>query len=135
MIRHDFKYGGFPINRTCPVLCFADGLHVAYNHEDLHRIIQDHDNIQCYGVWPGKWDTDVFILYPDAYKNYKPPKGHEKIVNGKDIIIYRKKELGILKITYTLWDEQGDPYLVETKDPSLYVYIISARLHHRTCYV
>ena len=122
MIRNDFEDGCFPINSRAPVICTTtEGLVLlAYNNYDLKRIL-DNKNIKIrklLGVWPGKKNTDLFILNPIKYGKLAPPLEHKDIDNAETIVIEYSKST-FQTVMYAL---PGEP-LKTCNDPLLEGYI------------
>ena len=137
MIRKDFEDSGFPICKRAPVLCFSKSgdVHIAYNHYALKRILEEHDILQCMGIWPGKRNTDCFPLNPDEYAKYAPPEKHRDIVDAEEIKVHRGKDGKHLEICYTMRDNRGNCYDVVSQEPELYQYLAEAGLRYKTLYV
>ena len=147
MILRDFESGGFPITRRSPVICaLSDGaVHVAYNHFDLTEIIKkfntdddfcaDQNSVRsyllsCTGMWPGKKNTDVYQLSPEAYTT-APPEVHKEIDNALEIIIYYDSDGSFMKVEYKLIDVN---YTIESKEPELLTYILEIGLKFKNRY-
>jgi hypothetical protein len=140
MILRDFESGGFPITRRSPVICtLSDGsVKVAYNRFDLKNIILSGmisagrtapEVISCVGMWPGKKNTDCFILNTDAYK-IAPPERYKDIDNAIEIKIYNDPNGSFMKVTYKIIDKP----LVESTDKELLKYIKAVGLKHQNLF-
>lgn len=138
MIRDDFKNGGFPICRRCPVFCYTDegGLFVVYNNYDLHVVLVGRPVVKCVGVWPGKVNTDVFPLDVKVYKSIPPPpKGDRGIDNAEQIdLILDKKHQGAKRIEWVIRDSDGNASRHTSDDPALADYVVKAKRRHRVIY-
>ena len=134
MILRDFETGGFPISRRSPVICMiSDGsVKAVYNRFDLKNIINSSTNLSCIGVWPGKKNTDCFILDPDAYKNLAPPEIHKDIDSAEDIKIFINSDGYFMKISYVPGAFSSDRTPHESEDINLCSYIKAAGLKHST---
>lgn len=129
MIRKDFEDSGFPINRKCPVMSYSDEnrLFVSYDNCSLKKAMTEHNIVKCVGIWPGKYDTDIFILNVDSYKDIPaPPIRHKDIDWATEVNIYLDKDGNFEEV---VWVESGTEK--STDDPALYEYIIKAGRKHR----
>lgn len=106
MILRDFEEGRFPLTRRSPAICtLADGtVKVAYNRYDLAQIILKEEVLSCVGMWPGKKNTDIFILDPSAY-TIAPPEKHKEIDSASEIILYYDPNGDFIKLSYKLSDD------------------------------
>jgi len=110
MLLNDFNKGGFPLTRRSPVVVtYTDcSVKVAYNRYDLKELINNVPNnasvASCIGFWPGKKNTDCFILFLDSYNKNAPPKEHKEIDNASEIIMYTSNGT-FVKVIYTLDDK------------------------------
>lgn len=131
MILNDFKLGGFPITKRSPVICTLEDKQVlvAYNRYDLKNIITNHYVISCVGVWPGKKNSDCFILDPEAYI-IAPPERYKDIDNATDIKVYFDSNGLFMKITYII----NDTVTVESDDKKLLEYTRKVKLKHQNRY-
>jgi hypothetical protein len=129
MILRDFYTGGFPIRNTAPVLCFSkDGeVSVAYDSSSLSHLISSKEIYQIIGVWPGKKNTDCFLLSKEHYGNLKPPKGHELVDQAKKIVLIYVKGI-FSKVVYSVEGKEG---IFDSGDKALADYIITAGLQHK----
>ena len=123
MIRKDFEDGGFPLNNRAPVMCVTvDGLVLlAYNNYDLKRVL-DTKGLQIrklLGIWPGKRNTDVFVLKPECYGKIAPPKEHKEIDNAETVVIEYAKNSVFSAVLYALY--QGP--IISSKDQALEKYL------------
>lgn len=132
MILRDFLTGGFPITRRSPAVCMiSDGsVKVAYNRFDLKNIINSSLVLNCIGVWPGKKNTDCFILDPDAYRNLAPPERYKDIDSAEDIKIFINPDGYFVKISYIPGAFSSDRTPHESEDMNLCSYIQTAGLKH-----
>lgn len=137
MIRREFFDGGFPINKRNPVLCSTnDGdIVVAYNQYDLRKIILENRHItKCMGVWPGKYNSDCFVLDPEKYSNI-PPEEHSIIDSATNIIVYHNKEpMKFKKLVYYTTDSNGTKIEHSSENVDLFTYITRLGLHFKTVY-
>jgi hypothetical protein len=132
MILKDFKTGGFPISANVPVLCIDEkyALHVAYNRVDLAKILKGNDIKCCYGVWPGKKNTDCFILDIESYaKMPAPPEAHKEIDVAEQVTLYLDEDNNFSKIAYRT--TKGD-FQIVSRDPALLDYIKKMGLKYIT---
>lgn len=134
MVRKDYEKGGFLINRVRPALCYTkEGrLFIAYDNFTLKTIFSAHDIVKCVGAWPGKRDTDIFVLDPAHYKDTPaPPEKYKDIDQAQQIILMVNKNGEFQEVVWTTLDE-GEK---STEDRYLYDYIIkSGRPHEvKTC--
>jgi len=86
MIRNDFYTGGFPISKRVPIICVLEqNITVCYNNYDLKLILDLYrsqkliDKVACFGVWPGKMNTDLFLIDHNYYGFVSPPEIHKDI--------------------------------------------------------
>lgn len=132
MIRKEFEKGGFPLCSIAPILCIDENfaLYVAYNRYDLIKILKTQKIKVCYGIWPGKWTSDCFIIDPQAYINIPiPPEEHKEIDNSKDIIVDLTKDGIFVKIQYL--PRKPDAVWIESKDENLYSFIKNSNIKFR----
>ena len=134
MILKDFETGGFPISANVPVLCIDEKyvLHVAYNRLDLAKILKSKVIKCCYGVWPGKKNTDCFILDPAVYaQSVLPPEKHKEIDQANQVTLFLYPDNSFSKIEYkTLKND----FVIVSTDPSLLEYIKKMGLKYTTTY-
>lgn len=131
MWRTDMEDGGFPISRRNPVLCFLEDSDIkyAYNRFNLSRILNGGGVKKAIGVWPGKKNTDVFILSVETYKEIPtPPEEHEEIDSSPEVVVKLGKDGMIRGIAYL--NQRTDKETV-TQDPKVYSYIKAAGIPHR----
>jgi hypothetical protein len=135
MIRKDFEDGGFPINNRAPVMCVTvEGLVlIAYNNYDLKRLLDTKDMKirKLLGIWPGKRNTDIFVLKPECYGKMAPPKEHKDIDNAETIVIEYAKDNNFSAVMYAL--HQGP--VTTSKDPALEGYLKVAGKKYMVRYV
>ena len=132
MIRKDFEKGGFPLNGRCPVLCIDanHNLQMAYTRYDLVAILKSKDVRCCYGVWPGKKETDSFFLDPKVYAALPiPPESNKDIDNAGKITAYMEGGK-FSKIVYGFDHEnvEGPDFDTVSRNPDLFDYIKKAGL-------
>ena len=134
MVRKDFETGGFPINRRCPVFCFskAGELFIAYNRFTLGMTLKLKTIIKCFGVWPGKINTDCFPLRVSCYTDTPlPPQEHQFIDDSPDIkIVYENGGLIFKRISYVSEDFKGNQTEIESKDEKLKDYLVKSGLKY-----
>lgn len=136
MILNDYETGGFPITRRSPVICFfSDGtVEVTYNRFELKKVIDKHKNLslsKCLGVWPGKKNTDCFIINPEMYCAHVPPEIYADIDSAEEIIIVINEKNIFEGVRYTPGPHAKDRTPVISRDQSLINYIIYAGLKCR----
>lgn len=71
MVRKDYENGGFPVSTQNPVYCItAEGqVFIASDSTHLSHTLQARqDFTKVFGVWPGKNNTDTFVLNIEKYK-------------------------------------------------------------------
>jgi len=131
MILRDFESGGFPITKRSPVICTLPNgsVKVAYNRFDLKKIITINKLISCVGMWPGKKNTDCFILDPEAY-TIAPPERYKDIDSATDLKVYLDPDGAFMKITYII----NDLVTVESDDKELLEYVRKVKLKHQNLY-
>lgn len=128
MIRKEYINGGFPVNRRAPILCVTKkSILVAYSHYDLKRILESENIIGCVGIWPGKMNTDCFILNPKKYSEWAPPEIHKDIDSAEEVIIYIKNK-SFDRIEYKPGPHAEDQTVIVSKDEKLYNYLINIGL-------
>jgi len=90
MVRKEFIQGGFPVNRRAPIIGLTSDneLHIFYSHYDLHKLAQTKEISKCIGIWPGKKNTDCFILDPKVYSKYSPSVIHKDIDSAEEINVF-----------------------------------------------
>lgn len=132
MIRKDFINGGFPINKRNPVFTFMkDGnVKISYNRHDLKRSLEG-DVLKCFGVWPGKINTDCFPLDPQAYA-IGPPEKYKEIDDAWDVtVMYNKETDEFEKVSYMINQDDGTALEVVSSDKPLQEYILKIGLQHK----
>lgn len=104
MILKDFEQGGFPINKKCPVICTSSSgsVEVAYNSFDLKTILNKKQTVTCLGVWPGKKDTDCFLLDTNYYGEFAPPVEYKDIESASKIEVFMDSKGNFVKLIYSL---------------------------------
>ena len=125
MIRKEFKDGGYPLTRKTPIICIGeDKDYIAGNVLELFEIISNHKILRCYGVWPGKLNTDFFEIDPQKYTELIPPKEYADVDSAKYIKIFMKntKPVSILYI----FRSKG----VVSSDESLINYVMKKGLRY-----
>lgn len=129
MIIKDFETGGFPISRQSPVICLSDNkdLFIAYNNYKLKQIFDNCTVIKCIGVWPGKINTDIFVLSTQYYGKIAPPVEHKDIDNAEKITLISDKNGEVSKLKYIL---NSIEYV--SKDQNLIKYVTSAGRKYKT---
>ena len=134
MIRYNFEQGNFPISRRSPVICiFERILKVVYNRFDLKKAINLPDIRICLGIWPGKKNTDCFVLNPEAYLNsVVPPEEHKDIDSAEKITIMSDLQKKFIKIIYIPGNFDNNKVPIESKDMKLFDYIKNTGLKHET---
>lgn len=136
MWRTDLEESGFPISRRNPVLCFMDGddrdIRCAYSRCQLSRVLKENPVTKMVGVWPGKKNTDVFILNVESYKNIPtPPEEHEEIDSSPEVVVKLGKGGDLRGIAY--FNQELNQEVV-TQDSEVYDYIKAAGVQHRVIY-
>lgn len=133
MIKHDFETGGFPINRRAPILCLTgDGnIFIVYNRFDLRIALNRGPIVKMLGFWPGKYDTDCFVLKPEAYMEVPaPPADHADIDSAEEVaVIYDQDEKFV-----RLWYRDNKNKITESLCLELLTYIKVAGIKHRVIY-
>lgn len=130
MVRDDYKQSGFPLCNVAPVICIdADcSYYIAYNRFDLVALLRKFDIKTCFGVWPGKKNTDCFDLDPKAYVDMPlPPELHKDIDNANDILVEMESEGAFYRISYMPKDSP-DGVRIQSKDPAVYEFVKKAAL-------
>jgi hypothetical protein len=134
MIIKDFEKGCFPVCAKAPVLCIDAGynLHVADNRFVFVSILKMHDITGCYGVWPGKKNSDCFILDPKAYAGIAvPPEINKEIDSAERIILCLDSDHNFSKISYVMRDSD---VMIDSRDKSLYDYVKKTGLKYSTAF-
>ena len=138
MIRKDFEKGGFPLSETAPVLCIARDLqgklelHMAYTRYDLINILKTYIIQGCYGVWPGKYNTDTFPLDPEAYAAMVvPPEQFKDIDNAEAITVSTRLDGGFAKISYL---PKNAEVTIESQNKDLFAYVKKIGLRYTTIF-
>lgn len=95
MIRSDFINGGFPINCHNPVICVSEDIRIytAYNNYDLKLILDNFKIKKVLGIWPGKYDTDFFVIDPSLCTIPVPPEEFKDIDSAEKIEIFYASEI------------------------------------------
>jgi len=92
MIRHEFISGGFPLSKRTPILTITkDIAYTVFNRYELYEIAQKEEILYCYGVWPGKRNTDCFEIDYKEYIKVLPPKENADIDNAEEVLIIINK--------------------------------------------
>lgn len=131
MINKDFETGGFPVNKTAPIICVDKDytLYVTWNRCKFKQILDTKNIVKCVGIWPGKFNTDVYPLSVPLYKEQmsllRPPSDHEDIDNAQNIIIEYKKGK-FTGLSYV----SNDGLTFNSNDEKLHEYIKSTGLPH-----
>lgn len=134
MWRSDFTESNFPITRRNPVIAYIKGndAKIAYNRFQLKGILQNHEVYCLIGVWPGKKNTDLFILDPNKYKDIPtPPEQHQEIDSSPEIVVKISKGGTVRGIAYL---NQKTDEQVLTQEAEIYDYIKSVGIQHRVIY-
>jgi len=132
MIKRDFETGGFPINRRSPVLCLTGegNIYVVYNRFDLRVALHRATIVKMLGVWPGKRNTDCYVLNPSAYMDVPiPPAGHADIDSAADVVVINDKDEHFIRLLYR--DDVTKFEAVESRSSELLEYIKVAGIKHR----
>lgn len=130
MIRDDFIKSGFPVCRRAPLICFVEsGFAVAYNRYELRKILDTHQVSGCVGVWPGKYNTDVFRVDPEAYAKQIPPPLHAEIDSATEIAVYLGEDA---RVEYVPGPHEQDRTRVVERGSALLDYIKAAALQYKT---
>ena len=122
MIRKDFETGGFPLQNLSPAICIDANynFHMAYNRFELITLLRTKDIKTCFGIWPGKKNTDGFIMDPKIYVALPlPPEEHKEIDNAIEITVYMEGEK-FSRMSYFL---NKDEVKIESKDSALFNYV------------
>ena len=138
MIRNDSYRGGFPISRRVPVICTHEtNIQVAYNNYDLKQILDSYrlqkieNEITCFGVWPGKVNTDLFLLDQNYYGYLSPPEIHKDIDSALSITV--TMSAGKFKeLEYIPGSSWADSTPIKSNDPLLFDYISKIGLKYKT---
>jgi hypothetical protein len=127
VFRKDFETGRFPISKRSPVIGIVkEEIFTAYNHTELEKM-SHIPGITMIGIWPGKKNTDVFILNTESYKDTPvAPHGHENIDSAESITVYYSSPNVFDHVTYTLPEQTP----IICKDPQLVTYIKEACIKH-----
>jgi len=134
MILHDFEKLGFPISKRAPVLCFGtDGkVYVAYNRYSLRLVMQKIEIVKSIGVWPGRKNTDCFVLDPAAYKTTPvPPAENADIDSADDVTVFYGPDDQFLRVAYKEDPiDHSESVCISTK-AELLTYIEQAGIKHK----
>lgn len=133
MILKDFLTGGFPITRRTPVICsFADGsVEVAYNRYTLKKVTMRTEKSVCLGVWPGKKNTDCFLIDPKYYCEKVPSEKHANIDSAAEIKVIKDEEGVFQGVEYIPGAFALDQTPVVSREKELWEYIKYARLKYK----
>ena len=134
MISRDFEQGGFPICKRAPVLCWSgEGrVFVAYNRLTLRTILNGIEGIQkVVGVWPGKTNTDIFVMNIKDYKDIPYPDNPDDadIDSAEEITVYYDSDGYFLHLVYRF---SGETYDHKSTEERLHEYVIHAGLKHKS---
>jgi len=133
MIKKDFEDGGFPINRRAPVLCVTENgtVRIAYNNWELSKAVEPGDIKKMLGIWPGRVNTDIFVLHPEYYGKMAPPEEHRTIDNADTIIIEYEGNT-FSSVMYSLPENGEKGTIIQSKDPKLEQYVKKAGRKYQT---
>jgi len=133
MIKKDFETGGFPVNNRNPILCLSeDGkLYPAYDRLTLSRIFKSCKVVKCLGIWPGKINTDLYILDPIEYGHISPPEGLEDIDSASNVKILLEKTGKFKEIKYI---NSSNLKEINSVSQELADYIVKAGIKHSVLY-
>lgn len=136
MVKKDFETGGFPINNRNPVICLTNEskILIAYNRYKLHYILKYYNVIKCFGIWPGKTNTDIYVLDKNAYGNFVPvpPKEYSDIDNCSEITIVCEKTGSFKEVRFRI-PEQTE--MSRSDSIELANYIVYTGLKHSITYL
>jgi len=125
MIRKDFIEKGFPVCKRAPIICITreGAIQPSYSRFELNKTLQSTPNrddiVACFGVWPGKTNTDCFIINPEAYVRILPKEADANIDSAIEIGIEGET------VSYKL-----DGTVQRVNDPDLRRYV-EQNLQHR----
>jgi hypothetical protein len=135
MIRKDFEDGGFPINNRAPVVCITgEGLvFISYNSFNLKKVMDQKGSEikKLLGIWPGKNNTDFFILNPEKYGKIAPPEEHADIDNAVTILIEYGGDNTFSSVLYSF---STGPAIM-SRDPALEKFLKEAGKKYTVRYV
>lgn len=134
MWRSDFTEGNFPITRRNPIIAYIkeNDAKVAYNRFQLRSILQSNKVHCLFGVWPGKKNTDLFVLDPTKYKDIPtPPEKHQEIDSSPEVVVKLDKDGFVRGIAYH--NQQTDEHVL-TQEAQIYDYVKSVGIKHRIIY-
>lgn len=122
---------GFPICRRAPIICTTHQgeTFVAYNRFELKRIFDKGIIFSCLGIWPGKMNTDVFILDPKSYCQFVPPESDADIDSAESITLIM--DAGDPRVEYVPGPHAQDKTIVLSRDPTLYEYVQKSGIQHK----
>lgn len=131
MIRKDCYETGFPLCRRAPILCTTHQgeIMVAYNRFELKALLNRVDIASCAGVWPGKMNTDVFILDPKSYCQFVPPESDADIDSAESITLVIDE--GDPRVEYVPGPHAQDKTTILSRDPTLYEYVLKSGIQHK----
>lgn len=141
MIRNDYFTGSFPISRRVPVICtHGTEVKISYNNYDLKQVLSVYrtqgvdKEITCFGVWPGKINTDIFLLDQNYYGYIAPPEIHKDIDSAKEITV---RQVGgvFSELEYIPGSISPDQTPIISKDPLLFSYVSKAGLRYKVSLV
>jgi hypothetical protein len=98
---------------------------VAYDRLTLKNILETYNVSKCIGVWPGKLETDCFILLPEYYKKITPPEDHRDIDSAQNIEVYYNGNK-FQYLTYIFEDKN-----IKSQDENLLKYMQSVGLRYK----
>jgi len=133
MIKRDFETGGFPINRRAPILCLTgDGnIFIVYNRFDLRVALNRGPIVKMLGIWPGKYNTDCYVLKTEAYMKVPfPPADYADIDSAEEVVVFYDKDEKFVR----LWYRDSAAVVTESRSLDLLDYIKVAGIKHRVTY-
>lgn len=136
MVRKDFEDGGFPINRRAPVLCVTDEgmVRIAYNNWELNKAMEPGDIKKILGIWPGRVNTDIFVLNVENYGKIAPPEEHKAIDNADTIILEYEGDK-FSAVLYSIPENGKEGTIQLCHDPELERYVKASGRKHQTRFV
>lgn len=132
MISRDFEKGGFPICKRAPALCYSSEgkIYVAYNRYTLHMILNSGNIVKMVGVWPGKKNTDIYVMNIDTYKGIPiPPAEYADIDSAEEVTLYYNAHNDPIALTFR--SDPSDSFVTRLNDPNLCRYVVKAGIKHK----
>jgi hypothetical protein len=133
MIRKDFYDSGFPLCRRAPIICVDDkgDIYPVYNGYDLKLVIDNKKVLKMIGIWPGKMNTDVFVLNPETYGKYAPPEEYKEIDSAEDVTIRIDLAGETVCVEYVPGPHEKDRTLIVSRNKDLINYLKNAQKSYK----